>query len=457
MKNDVPRVGLKPHLPLIVGVLVVLIGTIVLAVQAHHKIQHNMGRHQHIDAFDSYMKVLPGFLYQHKPYTSERFPLPPFAMLFVAPYTHLSRPNAQAAWVLTKAVMIIGIFMLALSIVRRAGGDVPLPALLLVCAGWFFPVIGDVQEGQMNLLMLLPLAAGLWMAQVETGWADAAAGLLVAMAICIKVTPLAFVAFFVYRRRWRITAWLLAGIGWWLFAVPAVVFSWRQNIAWLGQWSHMMLKPYLVHGAVKFSNGESIPEFVKRLLSHSPAWVNKPHGLTEPHYINIVNLSSGAVEWISRGILLLLAVGGAWWARRAMPSFRCRRYVMEIACVGAFMLWASERTWVPHYVTLIFALMAVGMIAADAEASPAARGRAWGALGLTAFFMLWTSDIAKVLGHNGRHYVNVFDVVLWSSLALVLAMMFSGYLPAVADRVWDGKAIKPKATGNNIGEVIHGS
>ena len=57
LKNAVPRVGLKPRLPLIIGVVVVLIGVIVLAVQAHHKIEHNMGRHQHIDAFDSYIKA----------------------------------------------------------------------------------------------------------------------------------------------------------------------------------------------------------------------------------------------------------------------------------------------------------------------------------------------------------------------------------------------------------------
>ncbi|MGC9258891.1 MAG: hypothetical protein ACP5I8_02260 [Phycisphaerae bacterium] len=121
--------------------------------------------------------------------------------------------------------------------------------------------------------------------------------------------------------------------------------------------------------------------------------------------------------------MVVIAAGGIWWARKPMPTLRCRRYAMEIACVGMFMLWASERTWVPHYVTLIFALMAVGMIAEDPLVASSSRKFAWTALGLTAFLMLWTSELAKVFGPNGRHYVDTVDVVLWSSFALAAVIL----------------------------------
>ncbi len=125
-----------------------------------------MNRQKHIDAFDSYMKVIPLFIHQHKPYRSDRFPLPPLAMLFVAPFTLLSRPDAQMAWVFCKPFMFVPIFLLALSMVRRGGGPFPGPLLIaLILVGWFFPVIGDIQEGQMNLLMLLPRTFSLWLAQ----------------------------------------------------------------------------------------------------------------------------------------------------------------------------------------------------------------------------------------------------------------------------------------------------
>ena len=122
-------------------------------------------------------------------------------------------------------------------------------------------------------------------------------------------------------------------------------------------------------------------------------------------------------------IVLIIAIGGIWWARKKLPSLRTRRYALEIASVGMFMLWASERTWVPHYVTLIFALMAAGMIAEDKFAAGASRKFAWIALSLTAFLMLWTSEFAKVLGPNGRHYIDTVDVVLWSSLTLAAVIL----------------------------------
>ena len=408
---------------LTITLVVIAIATIVLAVQAHHKITHEMTRQKHIDAFDSYMKTVPLFIHDHKPYRSDRFPLPPFAMLFVAPFTLLSRPDAQAAWVICKPFFFVPIFLLALSIIRRGGGNVLPGALLLIGAGWFFPVIGDIQEGQMNLLMLLPLAAGLWMAQEESLGGDVAAGLLVAMAICIKVTPLAFLAYFLYRRRWIIGAAIVGGIGIWIFLVPAIFFGWSQNITWLGQWDHIMIAPYILHDKIKFGNGESIPEFILRLFAHVPAWKTMHNGVVHNHYLTLIRLPQKTAHLIGRIIALIIAIGGIWWARKKLPSLRTRRYAMEIACVGMFMLWASERTWVPHYVTLIFALMAVGMIAEDAFAVRSSRKFAWIALSLTAFLMLWTSEFARVLGPNGRHYIDTVDVVLWSSLTLAAVIL----------------------------------
>ena len=415
----------------IAGLLVVLIASLALALQSYTKVARQMDQNVHIDAFDSYMKTVPAFIYAHQAYRSDRFPLPPLTLLFVAPYTLLSRPTAQAAWVLTKPFMFVPIFLLMIAMVRRAGVRLETLAVLLVAAGWFFPVIGDVQEGQMNLLMLLPLVLGLCLAQGETHRHQWAAGLMVALAICIKVTPLAFLAYFIYRRRWRIVLGILAGIGLWLFVVPAVVFSWHQNIVWLRQWTSIMILPYVTGGVIKFANGESIPELMKRLLEHIPAWQDFQHGHTVDHYVNIVNWSPRVVLWIWRGVLAGIAAAGMIWARRPLQSLQCRRYLMEIGCIGMFMLWASERTWVPHYVTLILALMATAMIASDTAAPEQTRRWAWTALIGVALLMPWTSDLAKIFGRDGRHYFDSMDVVLWASFLLAAVLITSRY-PALA-------------------------
>ncbi|HMD54023.1 MAG TPA: glycosyltransferase family 87 protein, partial [Phycisphaerae bacterium] len=317
----------------------------------------------------------------------------------------------------------IPIFFLCMSMVRRGGGNIGPVALGLIMITWFFPLIGDIQEGQMNLLMLLPLTVSLWLAQKETPQSDIGAGLMLAMAICIKITPLAFLAYFVFRRRWRLAAWTLAGGILWLLVVPALFFGWRQNIAWLGQWGNIMIVQYVLHGSVKFANGESIPELIVRLFSHQPAWqTTAPGGAVRNHYMNILDLPLHTAQLIGRLVLGVIAIIGIWWARRGLPTLQCRRYLIEIACVGLFMLWASERTWVPHYVSLVFALMAIGMIACDEMALPSSRRLAWAGLIFAAVFMAWTSNLANILGPEGRDILDSVDVVLWISFFLAVAI-----------------------------------
>lgn len=434
----------------VAGLLVVLVMSMVLAVQAYGKVARQMNQNIHIDAFDSYMKTVPNFIDAHKAYTSDRFPLPPLAFLFVAPYTLLSRPAAQAAWVLTKPFMLVPIFLMMIAMVRRVGVRLETAAVLLVAAGWFFPVIGDVQEGQMNLLMLLPLVTGLWLAQRETPASQWGAGLMVALAICIKVTPLAFLAYFIFRRRWRIVLGILAGSVLWLFVVPAMVFSWRQNLLWLHQWATIMILPYVTDGVIKFSNGESIPELLKRLLEHVPAWQAARHGHAVYHYVNIVNWPPKVVNWIWHAVLAGLAVAGMIWARRPLKNLQCRRYLLEIGCIGMFMLWASERTWVPHYVTLILALMATAMIASDAAAPDKTRRWAWAGLLGVAALMPWTSDLAKIFGPDGRHYFDSMDVVLWASLLLAAVLVFSRYPALAADQRAPSPTAAPPERGRSV-------
>ncbi len=408
---------------------VVLIATIIIAIQAHQKVAHEMTRQKHIDAFDSYMKVVPKFIHDHKPYRSARFPLPPFAMLFVAPFTLLSRPDAQAAWVLCKPLFFIPIFFLAWSIIKRSGGSLEPAAIGLIIAGWFFPVIGDMQEGQMNLLMLLPLTLGLWFAQDSKVRSQILAGLFVAAAICIKVTPLAFLAYFLFRRRWILSAFIFIGGVLWLFVVPGIFFGFGQNMLWMHQWTHIMITPYILHDTIKFPNGESIPELVLRFFSHEPAWKTFSHGHLVLHYVNIASIPPATAHLIGRITLLIIAVAGIIWARRSVKDFHCRRYPLEIACIGAFMLWASERTWVPHYVTLIFALMAVGMIACDSLATLRSRKIAWWSLLAVALLMPFTSELARIFGPNGRHYTDCADVVIWCSFILVGAILAAKFNP----------------------------
>ena len=408
--------------------LVVIIATICAIQARNREIKDLMLAHPlDINDFNRWLRFLPGFLSGHRKFVNDLWPMPPFTIVLFAPFSLLSFPNAQFAWALVKPALIAVIFYSAFGLVKRAGGRMdPLP-LGLILFIWLFPCIGDIQEGQVNLLMLAPLAAGLWFAGRDTRSGRWIGGILIGMAVAIKVTPIIFVVYFLWRRRWSTAAAIALGTVFWLFVPLTLFFGFSQAAAWNHQYYDVMIRPYLFHNAVKVPSGESIPSFLYRLLVHSPAFVTYHHGVAKSYYVNVVNIAPMAAERVVRIVLTTLGIIGLFWMRKKLPSLRSRRYLMEIGAVAVFMLWAEEWSWVPHYVLFIFPLMAIGMLASDKENSERSRQVALGALVAAAVLMFLTSDAVKVFGPHASNWSRVADPVLFAGIAVMLAIFTARY------------------------------
>lgn len=407
----------------------VVVMALVAGIQAYHKEVKDLALANPLDIndFNRWLRMLPGFLHRHANFKNDLWPMPPFTIVLFSPFSLLSFPAAQFAWAFFKPVLLAIIFYSALDIVRKSGVRIAVLPMTLLLAVWFWPVIGDMQEGQVNLLMLTPMAVGLWLAQKETSKTDWLAGLMLAMAVAIKVTPIIFIIYFLWRRRWRVAAAMVLGIPFWLFVPLAAFFGPAQSMLWNHQYFDIMIRPYILHGAVKVPSGESIPSFLLRLLAHVPAFVAYPHGHAKNYYVNLFDLSPASAQRIIRFVLVGIGCVGLVWMRRKLPTLRCRRYALEIGAVAAFMLWAEEWSWVPHYVTLIFTLMAAAMVASDIEAPRIGRTLSVVALGLAAVLMMLTSDVIKIFGPHAANYGRTLDPALFAGFALVLAFMASGY------------------------------
>jgi hypothetical protein len=417
--------GRAPRRLIVCVVAAATLLTLLLAIQARERVlvrQH--ARHSTLtNDFARWLVMTPQFLQQHADYVNDSFPNPPVTLLVIAPFTRLSPANAQFLWACGKAVLAAMIFLLGRRMVRAAGVELTRSALLGILAVWLWPVFGDVQEGQTNLLMLLPLVAGLALAQVEQPGADGLAGLLVALAVAIKVTPVAFLPYFLFRRRWTLTLAASLGLIVWFVVIPGLAFGWEQNLKWLGQWCHIMIVPYVARGHVVYPGGQSLASLLSRTLRHVPPISSGASGEALPYYFNVVDLPAPVVGWIIRGVLLAIVVAGVFWARRPVTTFRSQRYVLEIGAIAAFMLWASERTWVPHYVTLVLTLFAVGMVLSNPAESETVRHRAWWALVLAACLMAFTGDLGKIFGPHGNKFTRTLGVSLWASVVLVAAIV----------------------------------
>ena len=408
-----------------VVLLIGLIITLSAAWQARMRIIHKEQTHstKQVNDFDRWMTMVPEFLHKHIAYTSDSFPTPPVTLIIFAPFTWLSPANAQFAWVCCKLIFCCIIFFALFKAVKKAGVELDMVALTLILLVWLPPVMGDMQEGQTNLLMLTPLATGLALGMIDKSWARWIGGIFVGMAVCIKVTPIIFLIYFAWKRQWKIVGGIGMGLVLGLLVIPTLFFGWSQNWAWFREWFNIMIVPYVTHGRVEYYVGQSVPSFLSRLLRHVPAFYSHPHGIAKPHYVNLFNLHRNISDDLIRVILIIIGLIGLWWARSKLKPLGQKRYLLEIGAVAAFMLWASPRTWVPHYVSLAMTLFAMGMILCDKLQPLKNRQIAFFVLVGGAVLMFLTTDIGKIFGHNGHRWMLTIGVSLWATVLMALTIL----------------------------------
>jgi hypothetical protein len=237
------------------------------------------------------------------------------------------------------------------------------------------------------------------------------------------VTPVIFVAYVLWKRRWLLAAAAIVSVGLWSLCVPALAFGWEQSLRWFEQWTRIMIVPFVAQGKVVYSTSQSIPSFALRVLTATPAFVSHQDGVTEGHYMTVLALSTGAVRQIVRALMAVLGMAGLWWARRPLRTLNSRRYVFEIAAVAAFMLWFSERTWIHHYVSFILTLAAAGMILSDPAQPESARRSVRIALVVFAAITLFASDASRMFGRDGIDWAKAVGVYLWPSVIVTAAVL----------------------------------
>ncbi len=409
--------------------------TLGVAVQQRYRVadavQH--GYAGPINDFDRWMMMTPRFVRGHADYIDDNLPTPPLTLLAFAPFTRMTRGAAQFVWVCAKLPLVCAVFLLTIGIGERGGQPLTPRALLLIAAGWWLPVVVDMQEGQVNFLALLPLVAGLSLVQRGTRPGDALAGFLIGLAAAVKVTPVVFAVYFLWKRRWIVAGVTALGAAFWLLIVPAAFFGWSQNLRWMNQWTSIMILPYVSRGTIVYASTQSVGSFVSRLLSAVPAFEIHRDRVFEYGYMNVAALGAAGVSQIARGLMVAVAAAGLLWTRRPLRTFRSPRYGVEIAAVASFMLWFSERTWVHHYVSFVVTLAAAGMLVSDGSVPE--RRRTALERTLIGFFCLtfFASDAGRVFGPHGVEWVKAFGAFLWPSVLVTAATLWAAP-PDVAAR-----------------------
>ena len=163
---DATRGSRDVQIMLAVGLIALVVITVTSAFRSVHQVHkaQQTAAVLEINDFDRWMQLIPAHLEQRTDLVDERSANTVLDMILLGPFTHLSRAGSAGGVDALQAADGGG----------DRGGCVWHGAASrrdVECDGGgadFFrlgvkPVLGDIQEGQTNLLMLLPLTAGLWL------------------------------------------------------------------------------------------------------------------------------------------------------------------------------------------------------------------------------------------------------------------------------------------------------
>jgi Glycosyltransferase family 87 len=156
--------------------------------------------------------------------------LPAFAIL-AAPAALVPLPAAKAAWFAVSALLMMALLWLSL----RAMPDLRRPAPLLLVLTFLAMAKFYAHElvlGQVNLLFGVIVALAIvWMRQGR----EAAAGLLLALAVIVKPYAAIFAPWLASRKN-RAAFGAMIGALILLLLLPAVRYGWQGNLQLLGDW-----------------------------------------------------------------------------------------------------------------------------------------------------------------------------------------------------------------------------
>ena len=201
--------------------------------------------------------------------------------------------------------------------------DWQLAVLLTLIALSFEPVIGNIDEGQVNLLLLALSGVWLWGWVADRWWG----GIGIGLATAIKIIQAPVGLLILWGRRWSmLAAAVVAGLGLWLLAAPQYLWEYLTSVL-----------PAISAGTGQFEN-------------HSPGGTITR--LIEPDtFLGVVRGSPPAARAITIAIALAALVV-TFVVIRSPARYRTGR-ALEAAAIVAVTPIVTSYSWGTHLVLLL--------------------------------------------------------------------------------------------------------
>ena len=269
------------------------------------------------------------------------FIYPPWVAVLMAPVARFDPQSAMNANLLINVVLTLGSIGLAWRIIGVSAMSFPiwvLISLALVVPG--VPLISAVLLGQTQILVffLCLLAFERYIA----GW-FIAAGIALALAACIKITPAAFVLIFLFdRNRRALAAFLLTGAAMLAISIAVAGVGLHQTyLAHLGT-----INAHIYASFFAFSFETFLFETLNALRGTAPLHVENEYIFAKPGWISAVSKLG-----------LLIATGVLWRVTRGDGAHR--RTAARLLGLALIVALFAPLGWAHYYLLALFLLPGV--------------------------------------------------------------------------------------------------
>ena len=332
------------------------------------------------------MPVVDG---SHLPFT-----YPPLAAMLFTPFAVMPVTLADVLMFATTLVTLAAALWMILG--RLIPRTEPMLRLALVVAltsvfSFLEPVRENLGFGQVNMILMTMIVVDVLCRHPR--WPR---GLLIGIAVSIKLTPAGFLLYFVLRRDWRAVGWMLAG------TAGSIGLAWLISPANSTQyWFHTLRETGRI-GAPYFAGNQSIKGAVFRF------------GMGE---------TLSTILWL--GLSAMVVAVAALWMHRLLAADRGAIGADNIIAVlvnAAVVLLISPVSWSHHWVWAAPALTVAGCAVVSRRFGPALTAT-WG-LALVVFavgphWLLPARNDAELTWSWWQHLVG--NSYVWLTVAVLIA------------------------------------
>jgi hypothetical protein len=288
----------------------------------------------------------------------------PFTVILLTPFAMMPVWLGGLVFSIFKVLVIVAGALAAVRVANHKNLRMPDWLVALAVAWWIQSAIGDIQHANTNSFVLGAIVLHLWLYRRGR---DAAAGVALALAVCIKMTPALFVLYWLYQRNWKLLLGCLAGLVLLAVVIPAAALgpghyavlsqTWMDNLIFRGLGGAW----YPVH------INQSISAVLSRYLLGGQAGGNiywnpddNPYSAQRQfRWIAFAALNPTTVKRIIQLCQVVIVLLMAWaigWPR--LPRDDGRR-ALHYAMVLLGILLLNQRTWSHHGAIILPATLAI--------------------------------------------------------------------------------------------------